>query len=403
MPKSEFLPAREDDIEVWDTSYENAEGERTTQKTRFDDLISELSDNDETANINVYRQHGNGRESMTFLDSFPVDKYSVDELLIYLRDNYGSGDFRLMVRQNGKLRANKLYSIEAPKKRAPETPQGGGDNSALTGLLQNMLERQERAEQAMIQLASQSQQPQSNKKEFLEEMMIYKQLFAPQGNQQSGGLGQIQESLGFLKELGFEVAGQSDREPGLGDLLEKANPLFQAMLENKQTPSQPTEQEKAANTEQQKAAQMKQAQQLAQNVMVKSGVGMLVNAAQNGNDSGNYAEMIATNFSAEQINGFLLNPDALKTLARINPAVTNHAEWFGDLREHVKGVLGDRSSRYYSDWNDDDLTSETGESIKAETQTGSTVNDQQTDIHDAGDTRRKSGDAGDTRQNGEAG
>lgn len=381
MPKAELI--RGDDIEIWETEVENSStGERTTQKARFEDLISELNDNNETATVNIYRQQGNGRESMTFLDAVPADKYSVDELLILLRDQYGTGDYRLMVRSDGKLRANKLYSIEAPKKPAPEFTGNGGDNSALTTLIQQMMDRQERSEKMLLELARQTQQPnqQANKKEFLEEMMLYKQLFST-GSSSSGGLGQIQEALSFVRELGIEVGGQSEKEPGLGDLLEKANPLFQALLENKQNPQEPTDEQKAAALNKQKADSMK----MAQNVMIKSGVGMLVNAAQNGSDPGNYAEMITTNFSREQISGFLLNEHSLETLKAINPGVGNYQQWFVDLRNHVRAVMGDRNSPFFSDWNDDELTPEGDDSIKKETSTGFETNVKH-DIPTANDT-----------------
>lgn len=372
------------DVDYWAVD-ENPTDTKTSQKKKFDDLLDDLnSDENESATVHLYRQPNGGRDAMIFLESMPADKYTLDGLLMYLKSNYGGGDYRLMIRSNGKLRANKLVSIEATKPQA-QTNQSGD----MGDILRAVLDQQEKTQQMLLHIAQNNQRPQidggDQEMKFLEKMAIYKQLFGSE--QKSGGLGEIQNALNFVKELGIDVGVNrgGDNEPSMLDVLDRATPLFTALLDQKQQPQaapQPA-QPKPQPTAEQMANLKKSKEQQQMNLMLKMGLKTLIRAASHNSDPATYADLILDQFGEAQAAQLLSTPDAMQKLMTVEPAALQYKQWFDDLSEHVKAQIGLPSK--YADLYGDELTIDPENDTQEENLTGT---DNATDVHTASAPQR---------------
>lgn len=331
--KAVYLPGPDnDDMEdVFETDTRQP-NQKTRSESLLEELVEDLNDVSDNVSLRIYQQMGNGQESMAFVEAMPHDKFTnKDDLLMYLRESYGPGSYRLQVRVAGKLRANKLEQIIA-KKNAPVTP-AQNDNGALGAIMARM----EKQDQMIAQLLQQKGNSNSgNKKEFLEEMLIYKQLFG--GNQSSGGLGQIQEALSFVKELGINVGGPvAEREEGFVDIMDKAFPLIQAALSQ----PQPQRQQPAPADMQNHMMKMQ----------LKMAIDQAVSAAERGKDAADFAETVIDTIGEEKAGQLISDPNFLKIIPQYNQRANLHLPWFGDVAEHIKGMLG-LPSKYAADYND---------------------------------------------------
>lgn len=316
-----FLPSNDDEDVFEVINYDNQTLQQTSQQKALEDILADLNDETDSAEMRIYRQVSGGKSAMVFLDSFPVDKYNISDMHKYLRDNYGGGDYRVHVRVNGKVRANKLISIEAPKstENIRQSPIGEASN-----ILATVLERQERMHQQMLEMMSSQNGGAKSTREMLEEMMLFKQLF-DNGNSggQQNGIQQLRDSLAVLSELGVTINGQSEeKEVGFGDLLEKMTPLIGAAMSQKNPP-------------QQKSDPM-----FAQKMMIKAGLTTLIKAASKKADPISYAEMLFDQLPEDAIKEFVVNPGAFERVIKMEPKAAHYKVWFEDLAEHVKGQLG---------------------------------------------------------------
>lgn len=313
---AEFLPADDETVfEVMTTGENNVP---TSQQKRLEDIINDLNDDSDDAEIRLYRQSPQGGKSaLIFLDSFPADKFQGGDLHKYLRDNYGGGDYRIHIRASGKVRANKLITVEAPKVTEHKATPIGEAGS----ILQTVLERQEKMNQQMLALMQQMSQPQQSRTEMLNEMLLFKQLFDNGGN--SNGLSQLRDSIAILGELGVNVGGpQEEKESGFGDLLEKMTPLLGAAMSQPQQPQQ------------------RRDPMFAQKMMLKTGLQTLLKAASKDSDRVTYAEMITDQLPENTIKEFIVAPDAFDKLTKLEPQVAHYRVWFTDLSEHLKALMG---------------------------------------------------------------
>lgn len=338
MAKGQFLPGPGDEVE--DIEFEvdtNGPQQKTSADNLLDELMLELNDTSDKVSLSVYRQTGNGQESMQFVESMPPDKYGYTELLNYIRECYGAGDYRLQVRQNGKLKANKLVQIAKRISQPQNNPQNSGNENALLHAIQGM---QEQIAQQNQVIARVMQQPQgNNKKEFLEEMMLYKQLFAGDTSKQSGGVGELLQSVDALKSLGINVGIPSpdDKEEGFVDMIDKVSPLLMQVMSQPQPQVTPQPQVNPTPNPSERDPKM------FQQMMIKAGIGQLVKSAQKNLDPSLSAEYLTNLYEKEMIEKFLMAPQALDQAAKMDPRVTDHVDWFNNLKEHIKALYGQPS------------------------------------------------------------
>lgn len=349
---AQFLPADTDVTDIFEVMQEDESGKKTTAQIHFDDLVSDLNDTSDDAELRIYRQTVlGGKSSMPFLDSFPVDKFTYTQMVKYLKDQYGGGEYRIHVRANGKLVVNKLLTIETPKQIDTRmTPTGEAAN-----ILGTVLDRMERQNALIMELLKNGNQ-QPSRREMLDEMLIFKQLFSD-GHQGGGGnaLSQLKDTLSVLGELGIEIGGQKEeKEAGFGDMLEKMAPLITAAVA---APKQP---------------EKRRDPMFAQKLMIKTGISQLMKAASKNSAPEVYAEMILDQLPENVVQEFITNPGAFEKLIKIEPRAAQFRPWFELVGEHVKAQLGAPSTV-------SDLYDEQDDAINGETDTPDDMTDAGTD------------------------
>jgi hypothetical protein len=337
MRKAQLITHDDAEEVVFETDTGN--GPKTKHEQKLEEILSGLNTATENAYIALYRQNGSGRESLTFLHKFPADKFEgVEDILEFLSKKHGGGDYRIHVRIGGRLAANNLVSVEAPKQDDTELPRGA--DPAINALLAQMEKQNQMIAGLYQQMAEQAKAPtqSQSRKEMLEEMLMYKQLFG--GQQSSGGLGQVMETIGFLKEVGVNVGGiAEEKEEGFGDVISKALPLLTAAMQQPAQPHQP-QVNPAMN------------QQNALKLQIKMAVDSAVRAAGKGQDPQVFAQMADAQLGEKAIE-LAQDPNIITVLTAYNPGVLEHKQWFDDVLEHVKAMNG-LPSRFYDLYDDGD-------------------------------------------------
>jgi hypothetical protein len=283
-------------------------------------------------------------DGLTFLDSFPADKMPMESIQKFLRDKYGSGDYRMQLRVEGKLRLNELVSIEAPKE---DTPQG---DQTMVMVLNQMREMQ----QQILALAQNRQpSPEEQEMKMLEKMAMYKQLFSNDNQSSNNGLTEMLTVMTQFKELGLINIGnqppEEEKEKGFLDFLSGLTPMIQSAMESgkQATPPQmpPAPQPQKPVQEAPVVPPEAEQQQDQINLMIGQTLKTLISAAENGDDPENYADMLLDQIP-EQYLGELLNVlesdqwfDQLKQLS--SNLVVPHETWFTELRQHILGQFDD--------------------------------------------------------------
>lgn len=74
-------------------------------------------------------------------------------------------------------------------------------------------------------------------------------------------------------------------------------------------------------------------------LQLKMGLAFLVEQAKRGNDAGTYADVILDNVGETEIRTLLGSANWLDQLAAFNPAVKEHAKWFGELKTAIETEL----------------------------------------------------------------
>jgi hypothetical protein len=351
MRKAQLITHDDAEEVVFETDTGN--GPKTKHEQKLEEILSGLNTATENAYIALYRQNGSGKESLTFLHKFPADKFEgVEDILEFLAKKHGGGDYRIHVRIGGRLAANNLVSVESPKQDDPELARGA--DPAINALLAQMEKQNQMIAGLYQQMAEQAKAPaqSQSRKEMLEEMLMYKQLFG--GQQSSGGLGQVMETIGFLKEVGVNVGGiAEEKEEGFGDVITKALPLLTAAMQQPAQQPQRPQVNPAMN------------QQNALKLQIKMAVDSAVRAAGKGQDPQVFAQMADAQLGEKAIE-LAQDPNIFTVLTAYNPGVLEHKQWFDDVLEHVKAMNG-LPSRFYDLYDD-------GESIEGAVLSGGADN-----------------------------
>ena len=213
--QAEFLPASAEIVEEFEFQRDEPKTERDKKVDDFADAMRELSDNGE---VIVKRQTGNGKEPMEHVAVFEPDEYSYSQLVEHLRREYGGGLYRIYLRSGGKNRGNSLIRIAETLNKGVDTrPSIGGE---VGSILHTVLERMDRMQQ---------NQPQQTEKDFLEKMVIYKQLFSD-SKSSSNPMAQVKETLELMNLLKEGNTIEHDSESGFSKLIESLAPVAAAVM-----------------------------------------------------------------------------------------------------------------------------------------------------------------------------
>lgn len=341
--KAEFLPAQTEDI--IETFEFNPEETRTEFDEKIDSFASAMRDLGDNSEILVKRQTGTGQEPMEHVGYFQPDEFTYGQLVEHLRKNYGGGLYRIYLRANGKNKGNSLVRIAAPKESPINSPTVGGEVShVLAQILAPIREQQKQLLDFM-----QRGQAQPSRREMLEEMVMYKELFG--GGGKTDGLSQLNEVLELLPKLGVTInQGGAEEEDSFVKIIERFTPLMSNALEAQQNQQSVYKENPAPRENPKMFAQF----------ALKSGIKMALKAAAKKSDPSLYAEMLIDQLGDETVKKYLLDPNFANKLLAIEPKIAEFAKWFDEMAEHAKGMIGMQSafSSLYQN-GENDITGET--------------------------------------------
>lgn len=332
--------------------------------------IEELSSSAEKgAFVSVYRQPGNGREPLEFVFTHPADLYSIDQIIDSLKLDYGGGKYRIFIKdEKGKIRANKLICI-AEKISDPNE----ADNVGLYGLLNSYMSKQDR----MMQHFLKQNHSGHSRTEFFQEMILMKNLFNQNGNNNSNTFGQIKElveAMTLIKDITPEAASNS----GLVGIMRETVPLLTSIANaSLNAPGAQPGAQPEVKPGAQPGAQFGVTQP-----MINIEYGLLKKAIEfknQGQTPEGVAEFIYEEIApkfARKIEAIIILEKPLDKMAEFLPDVLAHHDWFLELIEWLRAYYG-HSSMYEDRFNDPtDLTnSEPATIIPSHGSSGESLND----------------------------
>ena len=134
--------------------YSESEFELSEEEIALNAFRDEARENENYSKIVVSRVPMNerrqrGGSKLAFLFECGIDEYSYSQLCGKIRDEYGSGYYKLQARNDrGQLKLNKTIIVEAPKNHKPEV--SGHNDSAVIDAVSQALEVQRRGFEELI-------------------------------------------------------------------------------------------------------------------------------------------------------------------------------------------------------------------------------------------------------------
>lgn len=342
--KAEFLKATPSDgiIDVIYPEDEKITPQTAAEKAEMNSIDYLNSFAEEGAKIVIHLQEGNGQQSQIFVESHPADKYTIDELVEKMQREHGGGDYRFRIYKDGKVQANRLITI----KKKLSTNQGYESDNLFSAVKTMMYQQQ----QFFNNFMAQQQQPQ-NRTEMLNEMLLYKQLFAqPSG----GGIGQLKELM-EMQTLLKEMTEPKEESDGFGSIIRESIPLLTTMAQaaSGQVPRRPQPSGPTPNVRQRRTNPTNNGV----DPQMKMAVDHLVKLAKQNQPAGDVADEIVNTMPQmflPQIEQIAISKNPIDVLGQFNVEINQHREWVLDLCEWLKAYFG-HESKYSSEF-DDDLT-----------------------------------------------
>lgn len=365
---AQFIPANPGDVTEVEFLNEN-EG-NTANARATDEWASFLDGSEVGALVYVYRQNGDGRSPLEYVDSFPVDEFEPASLLKNLRDKYGGGLYRVQIRHKGRVLSNKLISVAGLIK--PELPGQKGADPVTMALIERMDKLSERL--------NTGHDPMQQMQQMLTMMTMMRSAMGL--DKPTNGIKDIIEMMGAVRELRETIEPEPASEPSMLGMLGQALPalITAATQRAPAQPLKPTPDFKSAQIQRapkpnpspvivpnkpeivpnEDVPEMLKNLEPAQIEQIKGYLNQACFAASFGADPEKIAvKILEAEVDVEMLNVIIDTPDLVLQAAKIVPDVAKHAQWFIDLQEWLKGHLGLESK--FSDQFEDEPGSDDSE------------------------------------------
>lgn len=358
------------DEEISDAEYIDEQGRTwgspegpTDEELAYAKFRAEMSDSQQLAKLSVYAQPTDsmGRSAQRghdFLFDCDLDEYEFTQLLAKLRDEYGSGRYRLIARDgNGAYLFNRGVTVRAPKPKPSEPGTNPQPNASdMFDRFARIMDQQEQRMEArmqrfmgnnksggmfgdgssmenfammfgmvqkMAEIFSGNSKPIDIVKEF-QRMAELRDTMRGMFDLDGGGGGKglhdtMTEALKIFGPMLVEGAKQTRQGPPRRDPARLESPQAQPQ------PRKPNPSERPAMTDEQKAFAQR--------------VNLLVNLAAAGTNPETIADSVldqTTDDDLPALKAFVEAPDVLEKMAAINPAVNQFSQWFATLRDSLR-------------------------------------------------------------------
>jgi hypothetical protein len=325
------------------------EDEELEQK-ELNDVMAELGGTAD-AYVNIFRvSEGKDSRGGEFVDSVHPSTFS----LMWLRDNYGGGSYRIHIRAGGRIYGNRHVKIA---NRLPTTnPANYQQNSNTLEGLEKIVGAMQAGFQQLGQLIVQSRpapiDPQQMQNQMLQNMLTMKQILGPSNPVPVQDAGEkYMDAITKGIELAKSITPREGEVGTMDVLLEAvknfAGPIAAATMQaqaNQQmvapisgtVPAQiPTSVPAMVMNPAPISYAQNQTPEDQMKFVMKYYVDMLVGLAQQQKDPTLYAEWILDQAPTETLDQIFASPDIIGWLASFNSEVNNHRPWFEQLKQSL--------------------------------------------------------------------
>jgi hypothetical protein len=326
------------------------DGDDEAEENQLDQLEGLIGEFTGAADIvvNVYRQ-GEGK-NISFLFRTSPDEMSGGEIMERCRDNYGTGDYRIHIRQGPRIVHNRGFSVEARKEPDPITTQASGTADILALMQANNASNSQMFMATMTAMAEALKgrepppppDPVAMQNSMIQALVALKGLAVPeqpakdpvelliQGVQLAA---ELKPSEGDTNANDLVLAGLKAFAPTITEATRQG--LAHQAAGQPQPgapgapgapgPGRPGDQQTTADAAREKEVGLRQ-------VMMRQQLAWLVKQASVGKNPDLYAELLLDQVGEQTVLEFIGKPDALEQLAGIEPRVKDYSVWFEELR-----------------------------------------------------------------------
>lgn len=371
---------REGAVYVLPAGYQEGDYEMSEEEQAFNQFKDEARDNENYSKIVVSRVPMNkhsqrGGQKLIFLFECGVDEYTYSQLLSHIRDEYGSGFYKVQARNElGQLKLNKTVVVEAPRADTAHASANTGSGNILANFSAALREHSERTENMFREFMPQGQ---ANSLDQFTQIMgamgaMFKAIgFNPQGQTPEKPKTLMEQLTEFkmVKEL-FEKDGSGgDSEDNLYTVLGKTldafgGPIAAALAAGSQSGQLDNNGvvRKALPNPKESASMLSDPKYDA----LRKNVGILLKNAQMKIPPTAFAQVLVANTPPEQEDAlweFISNENCVDEIVRLEPKAEVHRAWLEALREAVLDLMTEPDD----DDEDDDKQPGAPESVETET------------------------------------
>ena len=302
-------------------------------------VIADLGGPGIDAKVNVYQLDQNRNKA--FVRAYLPAEFSLESI----QSEYGSGDYEIHVRKDGRLATRKVVKIAAPKTppnvMIPSQVTGISDAKILETMQNGFKEMGAMFANALSSLTANQPKPKSTM-EMLQEMQLMREIMG--GNSPAQPATNPMEIITLAKELAETITPRVG-EPGTGEVIMSALKTVAPMLQNAMV-AQAQNMPAPMPAPQIPAIQQNPIAQPAQNPQGddmnfarKMFLNMLISNAKADNEPSTYAAMIIDMTGEEKAREFSAAPDWFEQLCKEEPRAIDYREWFQELKDSVEEML----------------------------------------------------------------
>lgn len=314
----------------------------------FTGLLGELA-GDSDAQVRVYRQPGNGKQSQVFLFSCAPDDYDLGELLTKLKEEYGGGDFCIWIKRGNAVVTKRKVSVEAPvskKDTTSQTPPNQAIETALVSAIQRLGEQQERSMQMMLSAVS-ALQPKTDmvsmQGQMLDNMIRMREALQPVQQPMLPPapardiLSDIEQLLKVKAMLGSDSPPSGENPGVLLEMVKSVLPTLGALAAQY---AQRVQAEPAPRVQPPKQADVQpiiaKPEGAKMNLTMMTALNVLLKGAKRNDPVERYVGMILTYAPEGMVLDLLDMPEPMDALTEIRPEVEEYRDWFEQLIDELR-------------------------------------------------------------------
>jgi hypothetical protein len=307
--------------------------------------------------VNVYRQ-GEGK-NISFLFRTSPDEMSGGEIMERCRDNYGTGDYRIHIRQGPRIVHNRPFSVEAKKEPDPTLRQESSTHDIIALITAQNQSQQQMFMATMTAMAEALKgreyppppDPVAMQTGMIQAMVALKQLaVGDDGGSKKDPVDMLIQGITLANELRPSEGDTNANDLVLAGLKAFAPTITEATRQGMAgqrpsgapgdtpagalprpgpgAPGQPGQPQMSPEAVREREMGLRQ-------VMMRQQLGWLVKQASVGKHPDLYAELLLDQVGEKVVLEFIGKPDALQQLAAIEPRVQDYSVWFEELRAAI--------------------------------------------------------------------